>query len=340
MVTLSRYGIGLWLLLILAAQACNRAPRREAAPSEIEKTHITLGLATPTATYLPVYVAQDEKLFAQEGLDVTAESFRGGSDVIKALVSGSVDIGVVSLAELTAGIDAGQPLRAFYAGFNVPEFDWYAVPTIKTLADAKGKRFGITEYGATTDFLTRYALAANGLDPKSVKIVPSGDSRTRLAAMQAGQLDVNAFSVPEKFIAAERGYNLILRQKDLAGDYPFHLLVASDAFIAGNKGTLRAFLRAHVRALRLAKKDRVLAAQALVEHLHIDPKYVERTYDDFIGYLYEDGRLPSEQGLNLFFDMGIQGGRFKERWPREKYWNSSYVDTYEQWKPEIPPDRL
>ena len=73
-------------------------------------------------------------MFAGQGLQVDLLEFRGGSDVIKALVAGSIDVGVVGLAEVTAGIDAGQPLKAFYGGFNVPDFDWYAAASVKSLA--------------------------------------------------------------------------------------------------------------------------------------------------------------------------------------------------------------
>jgi hypothetical protein len=65
----------------------------------------------------------------------------------------------------------------------------------------------------------------------------------------------------------------------------------------------------------------------------MDPAYAAPTYDDLIDYLFEDGRLPSDKGLDLFFDMGIKAGRFTERWPREKYWTAAFADTYPQWKP-------
>ena len=45
------------------------------------------------------------------------------------------------------------------------------------------------------------------------------------------------------------------------------------------------------------------------------------------------GRLPSEQGLDLFFDMGIKAGRFTSRLPREQYWTPAFADTFAQWKP-------
>ena len=297
-----------------AARELRRDARRTLRQADRlwRRPHITIGLAVPGATYLPLYVAVDEGTFAKQGLQAELVEFRGGSDLIRAVVSGSVDVGVVALAEITAGIDAGQPLKAFYAGFNIPDFDWYGVSSVKSLADAKGKRIGITQYGSSTDFITRYALTVNGLDPsKDVQIIQAGPPSTRLAAMQAGQLDVSIFSTPEKFLAADRGYKLIYSQKQLSDDYPQHLIFATESFLASHPNTVKALLRGHTLAVRLAKQDKQLAEQSLIKHLQIDPKYVERTYVDVIDYIYEDGRLPSEKSLDVFFDMGIKTGRYQ-----------------------------
>jgi NitT/TauT family transport system substrate-binding protein len=315
----------------------NCSGSRTGAPSNgsaLEKPNLTIGLSVPGATYLPLYVAVDEGTFAKQGIQADLVEFRGGSDLIKAVVSGSVDIGVSALAEITAGIDAGQPLKAFYAGFNIPNFDWYGVPSIKSLAEAKGKRIGITQYGTSSDFITRYALTVNGVDPKDVQIIQAGPPSTRLAAMQAGQLDISIFSTPEKFLAAERGYNLIYSQKQLSDDYPQHLFFATESFLAAHPNTVTALLRGHTLAVRLGKQDRQRAEQALSKHLHLDPKYVERTYTDVIDHLYEDGRLPDAKSLDVFFDMGIMTGRYKERWPLTRFWIPTYVDSYSQWRVE------
>ena len=322
-------------LLALLALACGGdRPAPAAGSAGADRTRLTIGIVSVTATYLPLYLAEDDGVFAKEGLQVELLPFRGGSDLIKALVSGSVDVGVVSLAEVLSGIDAGQPLRGFYGGFNVPAFDWYAIPAIKTIADAKGRRFGVTQYGSSTDFLTRYALATHGLDPaRDVQIVQGGDSPTRLAAMRAGQIDVNIFAPPDTFVAAEQGYTRVLRQKDLAPDYPYHVFVAKESLIAERSDTLKALLRAFVLGLRSAKADKAHAIATLVKRIPMDPKYAGPTYDDLIGYLYEDGRLPTEEGLNAFFEMGIKGGRFKEAWARERYWTPVFQESFERWKP-------
>src|SRR5438128_11630905 len=233
-------GRRIWLCVSVASLAvavlagCGGTPARTPSTgSALEKPHLTIGLSVPAATYLPLYVAVDEGTFAKQGIQADLVEFRGGSDLIKAVVSGSVDVGVVALAEITAGIDAGQPLKAFYAGFNIPDFDWYGVSSVKSLADAKGKRIGITQYGSSTDFITRYALTVNGLDPsKDVQIIQAGPPSTRLAAMKAGQLDISIFSTPEKFLAAENGYKLVYSQKQLSDDYPQHLIFATESFLA------------------------------------------------------------------------------------------------------------
>jgi NitT/TauT family transport system substrate-binding protein len=330
------FHLALLALAMLAACSGTPSTTTPANPSALEKTQLTIGLSVPGATYLPLYVAVDEGTFAKQGLQAEVVEFRGGADVIRATVSGSIDIGVVALAEITSGIDAGQPLKAFYAGFNIPNFDWYAVSAVKSLADAKGRRIGITQYGTSTDFVTRYALTVNGLDPsRDVQIIQAGPPSTRLAAMQAGQLDISIFSTPEKFLAEEKGYKLIFSQKQLSDDYPQHLFFATESFLASHPNTIKALLRGHTLAVRHAKENKERAQQSLIKHLQIDPKYAERTYMDVIDYIHEDGRLPSEKSLDIFFDMGIKTGRYIERWPLDKFWTPTYVDSFSQWT--LPP---
>ena len=182
------------------------------AQGKPEKTDITIGLPVTTSTFLPIYMAKQQGYFKKEGLNVKIIAFHGGTDLVRGMIAGAVDVGVTSLAGVTVGIKAGQPLRVFYGGFNMAVFDWYAVKSIKSMADTKGKRFGISRIGSSTDLLTRYALKVSGVDPKSVKIIQGGGSNPRLAAMDAGQIDVNIFAPPQKFIAADKGYNRIFRQ--------------------------------------------------------------------------------------------------------------------------------
>jgi len=304
----------------------------QAAP---EKTDVTIGLPVTTSTFIPLYLAEAEGFFKDEGLNVQIVAFKGGTDLVRGMVAGAVDVGVGALSEALVGVDTGQGVKVFYSGFNMTVFDWYAVPNIKSLADAKGARFGVTTFGSSTDFLTRYALTIHGIDPqKDVQIIQGGGSAPRLAAMEAGQLDVNIFATPEKFMAAERGFHKIMSQKEIAEDYPFHVFYAKEDFLQSSPNTIKALLRAYVKGVRLAKANKERAVEVLVDKVGFEEKYASLGYDDFINQIYEDGRLPSEAGMKAFWDMGIQSGTYKEAWPLERFWDPTYVDSFNEWKPE------
>lgn len=305
------------------------------APAAEAQTEITIGLPVTTSTFLPLYMAAEEGYFEEEGLDVEVVAFRGGTDLVRGMIAGAVDVGVTSLAGVNVGIAAGQPLKAFYGGFNMAIFDWYATPDIESMEDAEGNRFGVTRIGSSTDFLTRYALERAGLDPESdVQIVQGGGSAERLAAMEAGQLDVNIFATPENFMAADAGFNLILRQRDIAPDYPFHVFFATEDYIANEPDTIRAILRGFVKGVRAAKADKDRAVEVLVSRVGMEPEYSARAYDDFIDHIYEDGRLPSDAGMQSFWDIGIMSGEYEEAWELDRFWDPTFADTYDEWKPE------
>ncbi|OGA95492.1 MAG: hypothetical protein A3E79_10695 [Burkholderiales bacterium RIFCSPHIGHO2_12_FULL_61_11] len=322
------------ICVALVASGVTLAPSSVWAQGKPEKTSLTIGLPVTTSTLLPLYLAEEEGFFKNEGLDVKLVAFRGGSSMVMGLVADSVQVGVGALTGAMAGINVGQNLEVFYGGFNMAIFDWYAVPKIKTFKDAAGARFGVSTYGSSTDFLTRYALKINGIDPKTgAKIIQGGASAARIAAMDSGQLDINILAPPEKYLAQDRGYNLVLRQTDLAPDYPFHVFFATKSYIAQNPNTLRAVLRAVIRGMRLAKSDKNRSIKILVARVGIDPKYAERTYDEIVQGMFEDGHLPGDAGMNAFFDSGIEAGVYKERWPKEKYWNGQFQQSYSAWKP-------
>lgn len=323
------------IALIGAALAAAALLVRPAAAADTpEKTDVTIGLPVTTSTFLPIYLAEKDGLFKKHGLNVKLVTFHGGTDLVRGMIAGAVDVGVTALAGVSLGIAAGQPIKAFYGGFNMAVFEWYATKDIKSIKDTEGKRFGVTRVGSSTDFLTRYALKSRDIDPKKdVKIVQGGGSAARLAAMKSGQLDVNIFAAPEKFIAADLGYNRILRQSDIAPDYPYHVFFATEKFLNENPNTVRALLRAFVEGVRLAKADKDRSVKLLIERVGMAPKYAGRTYDDFIDRIYEDGRLPSEAGMKAFWEIGMEAGQYKEPWPKDRYLNPTFIDSYAKWKP-------
>ena len=68
-------------------------------------------------------------------------------------------------------------------------------------------------------------------------------------------------------MAQEAGFTQLGAQTDIAPQWPKHAFLAKTKLIDDNPDTLRAFLRAHVAALRLARADRAMTVEILVERL-------------------------------------------------------------------------
>jgi NitT/TauT family transport system substrate-binding protein len=310
------------------------APATAAGQKEPESNKVTMGITLATSTFLPIFLAEQNGYFTQEGLTVTVTGFRGGSDLTRAMVANSIDVGVASPAGVIGALQAGQDVKVFYGGFNQVPFDWYALPSIKKVTDLRGKTIGITRFGSSTDVLTRMVLAKAGLNPaKDVRIVQGGGSSERLAAMEAGQIAAGPFAEPHNFMAADRGFTRIARQSDFMPDYPVQSFFAKGPYIKDHPETLRRVLRAFVRGIRFAKANRDASIKILVDKVGIEKTYAARVYDAMIDGFHEDGRLGSEQGLKAFIDMGVASGEFEKAWPLNAYWVDTFHATYETWKP-------
>jgi len=321
---------GLCLGLIGAGASVTRA--QGAKP---ETASITIGLSVNDSTFLPIYLAEAAGYYRDEGLNVKVLAFRGGSDLTRALVADSVHVAVAAPTSVLAAINAGEKVRVFYGGFNQAPFFWYAAPSIKTMADLRGKRLGITRFGSSTDALTRFALVAAKLDPnKDVRIIQGGGSGERLAALEANQIDAGIFTWPHNFAAADRGFNLIASQSDFMPDFPIQSFYAMQSFIDKNPQTLKGVLRAFVRAVRLAKADKALSTRTLVSRAGLEEAYAARAYDQLIEGWREDGRLATEEGVRKFFEMAIAAGDVDRVWAPSEYWDNRFAASFNDWAPK------
>jgi NitT/TauT family transport system substrate-binding protein len=313
-----------------AAAVAGIGRRAWAAAGPPEKPRLTLGIPLDAASFTPVYVAA-ARTWKPQGLDIELISFRGDAEVAQALAGNSIDLSLQSLDGLINLINAGQPVRGFYAGFYQSDFAWLAQPKIKQWKDLKGGTAGVSTYGSLTDQLTRYVLRRNGLEPeKDVQIVQAGTTASMLQALKAGRLSLGILSPPFKWMAQEAGFTWLGTQTDIAPQWPKHAFLAKTRFIDENPNTLRAFLRAHVAALALARADAALTVDLLIERLKWSKDYAQRAYAETMPAYDTRGRLP-DQHMDVFWSIEIAGGAVKEAWPDAKLIDDRFIKSFEEW---------
>ncbi len=316
------------LLTVVACPVGKAAP-----PVKPEMGELKIGVPDLDPSFLPNWAAEQKGFFKEEGLnDVKVLVFQGNAPTVQALSGGTIDLCVASLIGLVNTITSGQKFKAFWAGYNMSDFAWYALPKYKSIAETKGGRYAVSRFGSLTDFLTRYALRKAGLDPeKDVTILQLGGQAQFLAAMSSGQVDVAILSLPNVYIAAEKGFVRLMSQKDLSRDYPTHVVYSKEEFTSKNPNTIKAYLRATTKAMGWIKANPDEAAKLVNRQLKYRMEYARKAVDDLTEGWSPDGRLPQD-GMKVFWSIAMQSGDVKEPWPNSKWLDETFLKTQDQWR--------
>jgi NitT/TauT family transport system substrate-binding protein len=315
------------------AAAAVARPGLSAPLAGIEKPALKIGFAVDGTSFAIPYVAA-ARTWQEQGLDVEQSVFRGDSEVAQALAGGSIDISFQSFDGAISLTMAGQETTAFYAGFYQADFAWMAKPEIASWADMKGKGIGISTLGSITDALTRHALAKHDLVPeRDVQMIQAGGSASGFQALKAGRIAACILNAPFKWIAAEAGFKELANMAtEIAPQWPKHAIVAKRSFLDKNPQTVKAFLRAHVAACRLAKSDRDLTVQILIDRLKYERRFAERAYDEVVPAMNERGTLP-EAAMPIFWQIKMEDGSVKEPWPDDRILDERFIKTFDEWAP-------
>jgi NitT/TauT family transport system substrate-binding protein len=165
-------------------------PAANGPASAGQPAKITVALSSLSATNIPSWIGQDAGIFRKNALDATFKVIPGGSVTTSALLGGDVQIVMGGGSEALGAAVGGADLVIL--GISVPTYTFIieGPASAKTLADLKGKTFGVPAAGGTVDVATRVALKSQGIDPdKDVKITALGSVQAVSAALIAGAVD-------------------------------------------------------------------------------------------------------------------------------------------------------
>jgi NitT/TauT family transport system substrate-binding protein len=181
-----------WKTLAVAALAMLAAGTASAqAP---EKKDIKLGVGGGNSLYyLPLALTEKLGFFREQGLNVEVNDFKGGSQSLTALIGGSVDI-VTGAYEHTLRMQAkGQDIEAVIELGRYPGITLAVkkdrMDKIKTIADLKGAKIGVTAPGSSTNMIAQFLMAKAGLKPDDASFVGVGAGAGAVAAIQKGEID-------------------------------------------------------------------------------------------------------------------------------------------------------
>src|SRR5438093_6787550 len=156
---------------------------------------VVAGYGSADGAVAPLWFAKETKLFEKRNLDVLLVGMGTGSVSLRALIAKDLEIASLSGSGLVQAALQGADTVIISAAINGFIFKVFGRPELTSPTQLKGKKLGVSRYGATSDFAVRLALKKWGLNPdRDVSILQIGTTQDTLRAMQTKMLDAGVLS--------------------------------------------------------------------------------------------------------------------------------------------------
>jgi NitT/TauT family transport system substrate-binding protein len=260
--------------------------------------NVVIGYGSTDGGVAVLGFAKETKLFEKHGLDVVLVGMGTGSLSLRALIAKDLQISSLSGSGLVQAALQGADTVLIAALINGFVFKVFSAPEISSPAQLKGKKLGVSRYGATSDFAVRLALKKWGLNPeRDVNILQIGTSQDTVRAMQTKMLDAGVTTGTSSLIARKAGFRELGDLADLGLDYPTSAIGTTKSYLQKNEATVKGFMLAYIEAIHDFKRNKEVALAVLKKYTRNDDREVlEHNYDD-IASRYLAMPIPALEGI-------------------------------------------
>ncbi len=298
------------------------APRRSRAQTSVKVGTAVLG---DYALAGPFVIALEKGYFSQEGLAAEFVPFRGGPDLVRAVIAGDILLGATGGTDILVFREAGMPIRMVATGIEGNHFTLNVALSVRQAADLRGQAIGVTLVGCTTWVFARLFARQQGWDPdRDVKIVALGPLDAQLAALQ--RKETQAFVWGDGgAVSAQQGRSRVLTRLDSVTPRWISLIeYASEESIKKRAEAIRRAMRAVYRAQRFMRTNTAEAAEIAAKKLGWSVEATLGAHRISGPLLSEDGTISTE-ALKAMQDVLLEHGAIKKRLPLEDHFVKDFT---------------
>jgi len=284
------FGFVFFVLLIFATSAVGQ-----------EREKIRIGYPSLGFRQGHIWVGKDEGLFKKYGLDVEPVFLRGGQLAIQALAGG--DPPMMSIGQVVQAGLSGFDLTLIAGVENYYDSTIFGRAGITRLEQLKGKRLGISGYGAATHFAALILAKHLNLDPnKDLTLVPGGPDAERVAALASGKIDASVFNSSTVPVAKKMGFIELVYIPDLGVQVQGNGLATTRAFIKSNREVVKAALKGYIEAIHFIFQNKQASQRVFAKYMRTDDSDVlESSYQAYIKTTPKKP-YPTLKGLQFLLD--------------------------------------
>ena len=223
-----------------------------------DMAEVTINQAFQSLLYLPLYVAQEQGYFAEEGVEVTIETGGGGAQSWAAVIGGSAQFSIQDPVFVPKSREMGADGVVVAGVQNAPTvfiFGSDETPLQDNLAGLSGKRVITSPEPDTTWAFMAYLIEQEGLEDVNIVNVSIGNE---IPAVMAGRADY-ALAVDPQVAQAELDNGLHSVYSFSANQdwypYAFSSLTTTQAYLDENPEAAQGVVTAFEKASRFIYSD-------------------------------------------------------------------------------------
>jgi len=287
------------LLVAVALLATLPTP---AAHGQSEK--LRLAISSISTSQVNVWVPFDVGFFKKQGLDIELVYISGAPVGAAALMSGEV---AISQGGVTGAITSnlkGSGTYIILGGADRFPYQLTVPPSIRQIADLKGKRFAVSRIGSADHTAAMFVLPKLGIQPdKDLNFVQVGTVPARFAALVNGSVQGALLIPPETVKARELGYRVLSNFADIDIHYQQNGVYTTRAFINKRPDILRRFATAYSEGNHFIHTNAEGTQKIMRKYLHGDEKAIREAYTEVVLKATPKIPYPSKPGIQTLIDF-------------------------------------
>lgn len=281
------------------------------ATPAIAQTKINIGVAAMSPRTIPLLIAQEQGLFAKQGIDARVVLIKGAPTLVASLISGDIEVGYTGGTAVLGAASQGLYLRILSSVSSKLTHSIMANPNFKTAEQLRGKRFGIQSIGGSTWMHTILGLEHIGLDVKrdNISLLVIGDSVLIVQSLEAGRIDAAVLDGALVRRLKSKGFYVVVDLTPANIPMVNQAIVVSQDFLLKHADIAEKVLMALVDSLAytLAPQNKGVVTKTIMTRFHIsDATVADEGYQDLLVSV-ERKPFPSLEALrNIKRLMAVQ----------------------------------
>jgi NitT/TauT family transport system substrate-binding protein len=267
----------------------------------------------------PFIVAVEKGFFRTENLNVEFVPFRGGPNLVKAVIGGEILLGAAGSTDILVFREAGMPLKMVATHTEGNHFTFNVAPDVQTVGDLKGKAIGVTSVGATTWVFARMVAKQQGWDPdRDVKIVGLGGLDAQLAALARKEIHAFVWGDGGAVTQLAGKSRVLMRLDKVTARWISQIQYVSEEGIKRQGEDIRKVMKGLFSAIRFMTDQTADAAGIVAKKIGWSPEAVLAAHKISGSLMSHDGTT-SLEALRSMQDTLLEHGVIKKRLPIEPH---------------------